>query len=178
MRPNPLVSRLLFRPTLLWTLLKTRVLQTEAHWSEIDGVLLLGALPTRHELSLFAELQIGGVINLCAEWPGHVSRYEAQGIEQLYLPTPDYTSPDLDSLQRAVSFIQRFAARGQRVYCHCKAGRGRSATVALAWLVHAHRISPAVAEQHIIERRPQTNRRLTTRRAVIEFCEQLAPVGC
>jgi len=37
---------MLFRPTLSWTLLKTRGLKVEEHWTEIDDTLILGALPT------------------------------------------------------------------------------------------------------------------------------------
>ena len=170
MKPSPQLSRLLFRPTLYWTLLKTRVLRVEEHWSEIDDTLILGALPRKREWSLFQELQVGGVINMCAEWSGHTSEYARTGIEQLHLPTPDFTSPDVDALRNGVAFIDRFRSEGRRVYCHCKAGRGRSATIALAWLIHSQALTPEAAEQFLIDRRPQVNRRLTERPAVREFC--------
>ena len=169
MKLTPAISRLLFHPTLAWTLLKTRVLKTERHWTEIDEVLILGALPRRRELALFEELSIGGVINMCAEWNGNVSRYDALGIEQLHLPTPDFHSPDLDAVTRGVEFIASHADRGQRVYCHCKAGRGRSATIAVGWVMNSLDLSPEEAEQHLLEKRPQVNRRLASRKAIREF---------
>lgn len=174
MKPTPLMSRLLFRPTLYWTLLKTRGLKVEDHWTEIDDTLILGALPTRRELLHFSELQVGGVINMCAEWNGHTSRYDSSGIEQLHLPTPDFTSPDIHAVRNGVNFIARFASESRRVYCHCKAGRGRSATIALAWLIHSQNLTPSDAEQHLINRRPQVNRNLARRGSVNHFFGTIA----
>ena len=169
MKPTPLMSRLLFRPTLAWTLLKTRGLKVEEHWTTIDDTLILGALPMRRELSRFAELQVGGVINMCAEWNGHTARYNDLGIEQLHLPTPDFTSPNSNAIRQGVAFIRRFAGDGRRVYCHCKAGRGRSATIAVGWLIHTLGLTPESAEEFLIERRPQVNHSLAQRPAAREF---------
>lgn len=174
MKPSPFISRLLFRPTLYWTLLKTRGLKLEEHWTEIDDTLILGALPTRRELSRFSDLQVSGVINMCAEWDGHVSRYLTSGIEQLHLPTPDFTAPDMHAVHSGVDFIARFAEQGRRVYCHCKAGRGRSATIALAWLIHSQGLTPVDAEQHLIQRRPQVNRGLAVRDSVRLFSDSIS----
>ncbi len=173
MKPTPLMSRLLFRPTLYWTLLKTRGLKTEEHWTAIDDTLILGALPAKRELAEFESLGVGGVINMCAEWKGPGSRYARSGIEQLYLPTPDYTSPDLNAVLTGVEFIARFAEQGRRVYCHCKAGRGRSATIALAWLVRSQQLSIQTAEELLRERRPQVNRHLAHREAIRDFVASL-----
>ena len=170
MKPTPLMSRLLFRPTLYWTLLKTRGLKTEEHWTAIDETLILGALPMKRELAEFETLGVGGVINMCAEWKGHTSRYAQCDIEQLHLPTPDYTSPDLNAVCTGVDFIARFADQGRRVYCHCKAGRGRSATIALAWLIHSKSLTSSIAEQQLIDLRPQVNSRLSERSAIQFFC--------
>lgn len=163
------MSRLLFRPTLAWTLLKTRSLKLEEHWTEIDDTLILGALPMQRELSRFSELRVGGVINMCAEWNGNVNRYQGLGVEQLHLPTPDFTSPDLNAIRRGVDFIQRHSDAGRRVYCHCKAGRGRSATIAVGWLIHNLGLTPEAAEQFLVERRHQVNRSLARRPAVRDF---------
>jgi len=169
MKLMPMASRLLFRPTLYWTLLKTRGLKLEEHWTEIDDTLILGALPMRRELSRFNEMNVSGVINMCAEWNGHTSHYDDSEIDQLYLPTLDYNSPDINAVRDGVDFIARFAEQGRRVYCHCKAGRGRSATIALAWLIHSQNLTPRDAEQQLVNRRPQVNRRLASRESVLRF---------
>lgn len=169
------MSRLLFHPTLAWTLLKTRGLKVEEHWTEIDDTLILGALPMRRELAGFAERNVGGVINMCAEWNGNASRYRSLGIEQLHLPTPDFHSPDLHAIQAGFEFLSAHAARGSRVYCHCKAGRGRSATIAVGWLIHTLGLTPEAAESFLIERRPQVNRSLARRQSVRDFWQRQLP---
>ena len=37
-------------------------------------------------------------------------------------------------MRRGVEFIEKHQKEGNKVYIHCKAGHGRSAAVALAWL--------------------------------------------
>lgn len=54
-------------------------------------------------------------------------------LEYLSLPTLDLTAPSLVDLDRAVGFVQHWAARG-KVYVHCALGYGRAATVAAAYL--------------------------------------------
>ena len=45
-----------------------------------------------------------------------MSHYEQYGIEQLHIPTVDYTPPALEDIDRACEFIRRFAQAGQSVY--------------------------------------------------------------
>jgi atypical dual specificity phosphatase len=75
-------------------------------------------------------------VNLCEEYKGPIRKYQALGMTQLYLPTPDHFEPSVEDLQKAVRFIQKFEQEGAgRVYVHCRAGHGRSAAVVLAWLL-------------------------------------------
>mmetsp|Transcript_61248 Transcript_61248/g.164762 ORF Transcript_61248/g.164762 Transcript_61248/m.164762 type:complete len:179 (+) Transcript_61248:139-675(+) len=66
--------------------------------------------------------------------------YERLGMEQLWLPTIDHYEPRLEDLQQACDFIERYRAKGERVYIHCKAGHDRSAAVALAWMAYSRRV--------------------------------------
>ena len=165
----PLAGRVLFRPTLLWTLLWTRGLRRWDYWTEIDETLILGALPLNRDLPKLIDHNVGGIINMCAEWHGRPAQYNKLGLEQLHLPTPDFSSPTAGSIRRGVDFINGFAAKGRRVYCHCKAGRGRSATIAVCWLLQLHGLTAAEAETRLVKLRPQINRRLAQRTAVREF---------
>ena len=50
-------------------------------------------------------------------------------------------------------------AAGGKVYVHCKAGRARSATVAMCWLMKAKNMSAEEAQQfgivdQVVEKRP------------------------
>lgn len=79
--------------------------------------------------------QIRGVVNLCEEYRGPVGSYSRLGMKQLYLPTVDHFEPSVESLEKAVKFIDRCSKDGKRVYVHCRAGHGRSAAVVFAWLL-------------------------------------------
>ncbi|KAI2499427.1 Protein-tyrosine phosphatase [Fragilaria crotonensis] len=83
--------------------------------------------------ALYEKHGIRGVINLCDEYPGPTRHYQSLGMVELRLPTVDHFEPSVQSLQSAVSFIQDYAHRGERVYVHCRAGHGRSAAVVMAW---------------------------------------------
>ena len=94
------------------------------------------------------------------------------GIVQLRIPTVDFTPPTLASVQRAVAFMQQQIGLGRRVYVHCKAGRARSGTVVLCWLIAARGMTPAEAQARILQRRPHANPRLAHRAVVQEFWQQ------
>lgn len=135
-------------------------------WDWVDDALLLGALPARGDIARLRALGVTGIVNLCAEFPGHVEAMRAAGIEQLHLKTLDYHAPSDADMLRGVEFIEQHAAGGGKVYTHCKAGRGRSATLAVCYLMHARRIGAAEAYEIVRAARPHVNRGLTRRAAV------------
>ncbi len=168
-----LVVRALFYPTLWWNRMLHRVLPSRRWWDRIDEHVLLGAMPREHLLpSIYAD-GVRAVVNMCDECPGLLEPYGRMGIEQLYLPTIDFTPPTLADIERGVAFIEAHAAKGETVYVHCKAGRGRSATVVLCWLVKARGLSPDAAEGFIRERRPHIAHGLCRRGEVLAFYERL-----
>jgi atypical dual specificity phosphatase len=106
---------------------------------------------------------------MCQEYPGPVAQYRELGIEQLHLPTVDFHPPTLQMIQQGVAFIKQQIDTGGSVYVHCKAGRARSATVALCYLIAHRQMSPEQAQQHLLDHRPHVNPRLTERSVVKEF---------
>ena len=100
--------------------------------------------------------------------------YEKYGIEQLRIPTTDFTHPRLEDVGRAVEFVQRHVEAGDTVYIHCKAGRARSATVALCWLIKYRGLSMDQGQAKLLESRPHVNRHLTERPVVREFADSQA----
>jgi len=73
---------------------------------------------------------------MCDEFRGPIHHYEKLGISHLWLRTVDHFEPSFQHLKSAVQFIDQNHAMGTRVYVHCRAGHGRSAAVALAWLLY------------------------------------------
>ena len=90
------------------------------------------------------------VVNTCEEYAGPVNEYQQHEIEQMRMPTVDFTHPSFDDVCRAVEFVDRYVAAGHSVYIHCKAGRARSATVAICWLMKEKQISAADAQAWLI----------------------------
>ncbi|VDM77312.1 unnamed protein product [Strongylus vulgaris] len=60
-------------------------------------------------------------------------------------------------IDSAVHFMEGIAAKGKSVYVHCKAGRTRSATVAVCYLVKKHNWLPNVAMEFLKSKRPQVH---------------------
>lgn len=159
----------MFWPTLIWNVLLGRVLGVRNWWDRVDDCVILGAMPFRRDVPHLADAGVRGVVNTCQEYAGPVAEYAAAGIEQLRIPTTDFTPPTLADVQRAVAFVQQFAARGETVYVHCKAGRARSATVVLCWLVAHRNLTPAAAQQLLLAKRPHVHRHLVERQVVQDF---------
>ncbi|MFG0263537.1 MAG: dual specificity protein phosphatase family protein, partial [Rhodopirellula sp. JB055] len=70
-------------------------------------------------------------------------------------------------------FIQRHVENGKAVYIHCKAGRARSATIAICWLIAHKGMSPDEAQAWLLEKRPHINPRLTQCLVVQQFAREL-----
>ena len=54
------------------------------------------------------------------------------------------------AMRTACSFIEHHRKRGSGVYIHCKSGRGRSAAVAMAWLMHHRRMDVMAAQKQLL----------------------------
>lgn len=164
-------ARVLYAPSLIWNILLGRWLKTRDWWNRIDKYVLLGALPFSQDVDKLHAEGVCAVVNTCQEYAGPINKYEEFGIEQLRIPTIDFTPPTLEDIESAVEFMNRHIADGKTVYVHCKAGRARSATVVICWLIQNKKISAASAQQWIRKFRPHIND-LADRPVVQEFERQ------
>ena len=164
-----LKARIVFLPTLAWNALLGRILKVRNWWDPIDDHVILGAFPFSSDVKSLAELGVRGVVNTCEEYGGPIDEYQKYGIEQFRMPTIDFTHPAYDDVCGAVDFIESQINEGHKVYIHCKAGRGRSATVAICWAMKAKKMSAAEAQRFLLEKRPHINQHLTDRPVVQRF---------
>ena len=164
-----LKARFVFYPTLAWNALLGRVLKVRNWWDPIDQHVILGAFPFSSDIAPLAKLGVRGIVNTCEEFGGRVALYEKHSIEQFYMPTIDFTHPAYDDVRGAVDFIQNHVDKQQKVYIHCKAGRGRSATVAICWIMKSRQLSAAQAQKYLLGKRGHINRHLTQRPIVQRF---------
>ena len=138
-------------------------------WDRVDEHIIVGAFPFARDVSKMAEEGIGAVVNTCEEYCGPVEQYEKYGINQFRMPTIDFTHPAFDDVCKAVDFIDAQVADGKTVYIHCKAGRARSVTVAICWLMKSKQISAAEAQKIVSKKRPHVNHKVALRPVVQKF---------
>lgn len=61
---------------------------------------------------------------------------ERFGIEDFHEPVSDYTTPEIDQVERAILFIDRCLEEGKPVAVSCGAGCGRTGTILSCYFVH------------------------------------------
>ncbi|XP_059276736.1 phosphatidylglycerophosphate phosphatase PTPMT2-like [Lycium ferocissimum] len=168
-------ARILFYPTLLYNVFRNKIQSEFRWWDQIDQFLLLGAVPFPSDVPRLKQLGVGGVITLNEHYETLVpsSLYHAHGIDHLVIPTRDYLfAPSFVDINRAVDFIHRNACSGRTTYVHCKAGRGRSTTVVLCYLVEYKHMTPTAALEFVRSRRPRVLLAPSQWKAVQEFKQQ------
>lgn len=138
--PTPVcreVARLGFYPLLPVTIVSQL---TRGGWyNEVMPGVLLGAVPIVTWLNipytLYTQHNVRAVVNLMDEYEGPVDEYARLGINHLRIPTVDHQDVDPKKLLAAMRFIRKHRERNEAVYIHCKAGHGRGATTAFAWMI-------------------------------------------
>ncbi|KAL4567207.1 hypothetical protein LXL04_022783 [Taraxacum kok-saghyz] len=165
-------ARALFYPTLLYNVVRNKI-QTEFRWwDRVDQFILLGAVPFPTDVLHLKELGVGGVVTLNESYETLVpsSLYYAHGIEHLVIPTRDYLfAPMSDDICKAVEFIHENATSGKTTYVHCKAGRGRSTTIVLCYLVKHKHMTPDVAYNYVKSIRPRVRLAYSQWQAVQDY---------
>ena len=172
---NPLV-RLLIRASFYPTLFLNRAMCAVGvwrRWDWIDEHVAVGALPSVRFLQQLADASISALVNLCVEYGGNKRRLAALGITQLHLPTLDYHRPSADDSARAVDFIKQQIEAGKKTYIHCKAGRGRSVTVVIGYLMATRQISAEEAFLHVKSIRPNIDSDIPHAPEVVAYAERI-----
>ncbi|XP_010474839.1 PREDICTED: putative dual specificity protein phosphatase DSP8 [Camelina sativa] len=165
-------GRALFYPTLIYNLLRNMLQSEFRWWDQVDEYVLLGAVPFPTHVPLLKELGVYGVITLNEPFETLVpsSLYHAHGIKHLVIPTRDYLfAPSITDICQAVNFIHENASSGKTTYVHCKAGRGRSTTIVLCYLVKYRDMTPECAYEYIRSIRPRVLLASAQWKAVKEF---------
>ncbi|XP_031287682.1 putative dual specificity protein phosphatase DSP8 [Pistacia vera] len=151
-------ARALFYPTLVYNVIRNKIQSEFRWWDRVDEFVLLGAVPFVADVPRLRELGVAGVVTLNEPYETLVpsSLYHAHNIDHLVIPTRDYLfAPSFADICLAVDFIHENASLGKTTYVHCKAGRGRSTTIVLCYLVEHRQMTPAVAYEHVKSIRPR-----------------------
>ncbi|KAL2642984.1 hypothetical protein R1flu_010571 [Riccia fluitans] len=169
-------ARVLFYPTLLYNVVRNKLQPEFRWWDQIHQYLLLGAVPFPGDVPRLKSLGVQGVVTLNESYETLVptALYQKHGINHLVIPTRDYLfAPSLGDIRRAVAFIHEHVQRGETTYVHCKAGRGRSTTVVLCYLVEHLGMTPVDAFQFVRSKRPRVLLATAQWQAVQEYSKQV-----
>lgn len=168
-------ARVLFYPTLLYNVVRNKLQPEFRWWDQIDEFLLLGAVPFPKDVHRLKELGVEAVVTLNEPYETLVptSMYQDEGIKHLVIPTRDYLfAPSFDDICQAVDFIHEHVKGGKTTYVHCKAGRGRSTTIVLCYLVEHKGMSPVDAYAYVRSKRPRVLLAASQWQAVQDYTKQ------
>ncbi|PON33620.1 Dual specificity phosphatase [Trema orientale] len=151
-------ARALFYPTLLYNVVRNKFQAEFRWWDKVDEFILLGAVPFPAHVPCLKKLGVHGVVTLNEPYETLVptSLYHSHGIDHLVIPTRDYCfAPSLTDIYHAVNFIHENASSGRTTYVHCKAGRGRSTTIVICYLIQHKQMTPDSAYDYVKSIRPR-----------------------
>lgn len=136
------------------------------HTDSYRGRVLLGGLPwpSSTQSRLLEQEHVSAVINLVSE-----KNIEFPVERRLDIPLTDFAHPSAKDISPAVDFLDECVREGRTVYVHCRAGKARSATVVMCWLVSKLDCSPELAQEYLSRVRPQILSTLKNREVVKHF---------
>jgi protein-tyrosine phosphatase len=126
----------------------------------IDDCVILGSLPREesHLNELKTKHNVAGIVTLNMPWELVIKSEDITkfGMESLLISTPDYCAPTLENCMKGVAFIEKIKNQnpGRRVYVHCNAGKGRSTTVVLCFLLKSKKWTCDQAFEYVKKKRP------------------------
>jgi len=91
-----------------------------------------------------------------------IESWKKHGVDVLWIPTSDYTAPQLLQLYYIVKWIKKHVKKGKKVLVHCMGGKGRSGTIAVAYIMQTKHLNFSEAFKLV----------RTVRRGAVETWEQ------
>lgn len=144
-------------------------------WHEIDENLVLGAIPLIEHKAHLTSLRITAVFSIL-----DIHEYSTKFVkilfatENLITSTPDFQAVDPEDIQEAVNQLVTWIKAGHKVYVHSKAGRGRSASIVVAYCMRygiPENRTPSLEQAiaYVKGKRPQISLNPRQQEAIIEW---------
>ncbi|KAL8621281.1 hypothetical protein ACOMHN_008106 [Nucella lapillus] len=137
---------------------------------EILPHLLLGSGPHSSDLALLRRLGVTALVNVSRDCPNHFPTL----FRYLHIPVRDSACADLTAwFAQANLFIDQVKAEGGRVLVHCHAGRSRSATICMAYLISSLHLSLDDAFEYVRSRREVIDPNLNFMRQLQDYHQKM-----
>lgn len=163
--PHYLPRDLLYEIAIADLIVRERLCASQNWWHKITPNLYLGAIPLAnkgHDKEL-KKMGVKSVFTILEDYevktetffskPVSENEWKKQGIRHKRLICRDMTAIPLGELQKAVQWVRHQVIFDKSVYVHCKAGRGRSAMVVIAYLIKYHQMSLKQAYAYALSQR-------------------------
>jgi protein-tyrosine phosphatase len=107
-----------------------------AWFSQVTPQLWVGGAPDfPRDYQFLLDHGISAVVNIRAEREDDVDFYAHHNIHYITFKIPDVAAPDPETIEQAVTWMEQEATSAGVIMVHCAKGRGRSATLAVAFLM-------------------------------------------
>lgn len=173
-----MLSKIAYYPSLAFNIFMSKV-SSRTWYNRLDDTVIVGALPFKsvtHEL--IKQENVKAMVTTNEDFELQYLTYNKQelsslGVDQLRLVITDLTgTPTQTDIVSAVDFIMDHRKKGNSVYVHCKAGRTRSATIAMCYLVQLHKWTPEQSLDYMKSKRPHVWLRPKQLASVQEFYDK------
>ena len=156
-------------------------LSSNAWWTKIEPFnLYLGALPLKNKghLEDITALGITRVLSLVEDFelkdgyfntPVKSTDWKKNGIAHKQIQAIDFLPLTPEAIKEGIEYLAESLESGHTVYVHCKAGRGRSAAIVIAYLMQYHELSFDEAFALVQTARPQINLNNDQRQAISSY---------
>lgn len=154
------IARAFYYPSIVWNA-STNYILGQTWYNRINEDVILGALPMPFMTKDLLKENVKGIISLNEDYElkylyNSESVWSEHGMKLLRLATPDlFAAPTIPHINKAIKFIEEIKSEKGSVYIHCKAGKTRSTTVLMCYLIHSENMNPDEAFRFIRSRRPQ-----------------------
>lgn len=164
------IKRILFETSLIHTS-RNKL----AWWHPINENLVLGAIPLKEHSEALRALGITATLTLLEEFERTSKFIDHQPIGETFaIEAPDFCGVAPEQIEQGVEWLRAKVGEGKKCYVHCKAGRGRSASIVVAYFLRygiPGNRTPSLQEAiaHVKARRPQINLNSRQRATIIEW---------
>lgn len=150
-------------------------------WSKIEPYnLYLGGLPLKNKghLEQIKALGVTGIISVVEGFeledgwwhqPAKPSDWQREGIAVKHIPAVDFLPLTRQEFKEGLEALHEMLTHEEIVYLHCKAGVGRSASIAVAYIMQQQNLSLEDAIAYVKKYRPHINLNEAQKRAIADY---------